>query len=77
MAHDKYHAELRFGYGRAPVRFTAVDLERLLARFTAEVLAEQTRSRQACEYAWIEPNLILEVCSSWNEFDKYEHHVTV
>lgn len=72
---DKYHAELRFGYGRAPIRFTAVNLDRLLLRFSNEVVAEQARSREAREYAWIEPNLIVEVCSSWSEFDKYEHHI--
>lgn len=72
---EKYHAELRFGYGREPIRFTAVDLERLLLRFTNEVVGEQARRKEARDYTWIEPNLIVEVCSSWSEFSRYEHHV--
>lgn len=68
----KYHAELDFGHGRH-VRFTAVDLELLLKRFTKEVTDEQERRREAREYTYVEPNLIVEVCDSWSEFDQYEH----
>lgn len=71
MAHLKYHAELRFGYSNR-IRFTAVDLERLMARFQKEVEAEQTRSREAKEYTYVVPDLRVEVCSSWAEFASYE-----
>jgi hypothetical protein len=70
---DKYHAELDFGYGRKPIRFTAVDLDRLMSRFTAEVRAEDLRRTAARDYTWIEPNLRVEVCSSWAQFDQFEH----
>lgn len=72
MARSKYHAELDFGHGRA-VRFTSVDLELLMARFAKEVAAEQERRREAREYTYVVPNLIVEVCDSWAEFDQYEH----
>ncbi len=70
MSQVKYHAELQFK-NRPIIRFTAVDLERLVARFSSEVLKEQARSRAAHEYIWLEPNLVVEVCHSWSEFDSY------
>lgn len=74
MSHrTKYHAHLDFGYNNPQVRFTAVDLERLMTRFTLEVLREQQRRTAAHEYTYVEPSLIVEVCDSWSEFDRHEH----
>ena len=69
----KYHAHLDFGYDNPQVRFTAVDLERLMARFMTEVLAEQRRRTAIKAYTYVEPSLIVEVCDSWSEFDQCEH----
>jgi len=69
----KYHAELNFGYSHKPIRFTAVDLELLMKRFNKEVTAEQERRSEAREYTYVEPNLKVEVCTSWSQFDQYEH----
>ena len=68
----RYHAEIRFSHTNR-VRFTAVDLELLMKRFNAEVEKEQQRRRDAREYTYVEPNLVVEVCSSWSSFDSYEH----
>ena len=73
----KYHAEIRFGYGQPPVRFTAVDLERLMARFVKEVKAEEIRRKEERSYSYIEPNLVVEICESWAEFARYEHTASV
>ena len=72
MTHDKYHAEIKFGY-QDTLRFTAVDLERLMARFNLEVQKYDKRRREAHDYTWVVPNLTVEVCTSWSEFDQYEH----
>jgi hypothetical protein len=69
----KYHAELFFKSDRF-VRFTAIDLDLLMKRFAKEVDAEVDRRREAREYTYVEPTLIVEVCDSWAEFDQYEHH---
>jgi hypothetical protein len=78
MGRDKYHAELNFvhtGGAGSPekIRFTAVDLERLMHRFTTEVAKREEENRQAQHYVYIKPNLTVEVCASWAEFDQYEH----
>jgi hypothetical protein len=74
MSRDlKYHAEIDFNHGRKTVRFTAVDLERLMARFKKEVDDYQKALTEAREYIWVEVKLITEVCSSWREFEEYEH----
>ena len=72
MRNLRYHAEIRFSYTNR-VRFTAVDLELLMKRFNAEVEKEVRRRRDAREYTYVEPNLVVEVCSSWSSFDSYEH----
>jgi hypothetical protein len=68
----KYHAELDFGHGRC-VRFTSLYLDNLLKRFGEEVALEEKRKKEAREYTYTTPNLIVEVCSSWRDFDQYEH----
>lgn len=68
----RYHAEIRFSH-KNRVRFTAVDLELLMKRFNMEVEKEQQRRTEAREYTYVEPNLVVEVCSSWSSFDSYEH----
>ena len=78
MARDKYHAQMDFkhtGGGGSPriLRFTAVDLDRLLDRFVAEVRKRQEENRANNHYVWVQPNLTVEVCGSWSEFDQYEH----
>lgn len=72
MARDKYHAEIKFHWGQV-VRFTAVDLEHLMKRFNAEVEKEQQRLRDEKQYTYVVPRLFVEVCSSWAEFEQYEH----
>lgn len=73
MSDWKYHAVLDFGYNHEPIRFTAVDLEHLMKRFQTEVDKEVARRKELREYTWVEPNLTVEVCSSWAEFKQFDH----
>lgn len=70
---DKFHAEVKFHARKEVVRYTAVDLERLMARFAMEVGKEQLRRRESREYTVVIPNLTSEWCRSWSEFEQYEH----
>lgn len=57
----KYYASLDFGYGREPLKFTAVDLEYLMKRFHSEVFKERDRRNAIREYTFVEPNLTVTV----------------
>jgi hypothetical protein len=56
----RYHAVLTFK-GEEPILFTAVDLDRLLARFNSEVRKYAEICAARGHYIWIEPRLEVEV----------------